>query len=172
MADGISARVDTTKALVGLERLVGPNRLHLARSMAVAGGKALRDEAKARAPVLTGRLREMIYLAFSPEGSDATRVVYHVSWRKGRGQMGGDAPHGHFIEFGHWQTHKAYIGSDGEWYSSAEKLDTPRWIAAEPFLRPAFESARARSLNAMRERGRERLPELLSGANEPGSELL
>lgn len=181
MSDSLSATADTSKALAGLERLVGENREHLARSMAVAGGKVFRDEAKARAPVggdlsvaehqngesnNPGTLRAAIYLAYKGDVSTSDEVVYSVTWNKKL------APHGHLIEFGHWQTHKAYIGSDGFWYSSPAKLAQPRWIAAHPFLRPAFEAARSRAYAAMIERGRQRLPELLSGGYESGSESL
>ncbi|HET7415135.1 MAG TPA: HK97 gp10 family phage protein, partial [Arthrobacter sp.] len=151
-------------ALAGLDMLNSPKlRESLARSMCVAGGKLLRDDAKMLVPVDTGRLKASLYLAYSPEASTGTKIEYHVSWRKGKGQMGGGAPHGHLIEFGHWQTHKAYKGSDGQWYSSPEKLANPKWIAARPFLRPALEGGRERAYNAMIVRGKQRLPELLNG---------
>lgn len=172
MSDGFTATADVSHALAGLEQLVGENREHLARSMAVAGGKVFRDEAKARAPVDSGRLQSAIYLAYKTDLSTRDNVIYTVTWNKGHGQMGGGAPHGHLIEFGHWQKYKAYKGKDGEWYSSKVPLPEPRWIAAHPFLRPAFEAARGRAYAAMIERGRERLPELLSGGYEPGSEPL
>jgi HK97 gp10 family phage protein len=158
----ISAKVDVSSALAGLQRLGGENRTHLARSMAVAGGKVLRDEVKAFVPVHTGRLKESIYLAFKDTRSTADHVIYSVTWRKGRGQMGGGAPHGHLVEFGHWQTHKAYIGSDGQWYSTQIPLANPKWIAAHPFMRPGFEAGHARAQAAMFERGRVRLHELLA----------
>ena len=173
MADGLtSAKVDISSALAGLAKLAGENRTHLARSMAVAGGQVMRDEAKARAPVggdlsvqghqhgesnRPGLLKASIYLAFKDGMSNADHVTYGVTWNHKI------APHGHLVEFGHWQTHKAYIGSDGYWYSTKELLPQPRWIAAHPFLRPAYEAAKGRATEAMMERGRERLPELLAG---------
>lgn len=160
-------RADVKSALAGLDRLSSPKlRESLARSMCVAGGALLRDEAKHYIHDVTGTLRDALYLAYSPEASSSGQQVYHVSWRKGHGKMGGGAPHGHLIEFGHWQTNKAYIGKDGEWYSSSVKLDQPRWIPARPFLRPALEGGGNRALSAMRERGRQRLPELLAGGGD------
>jgi hypothetical protein len=162
-----SVKTDIKSALAGLDRL-GSQKLResLSRSMCVAGGQLLRDEAKHYIHDVSGRLQNALYLAFSPERSTHGQIVYHVSWRKGHGQMGGGAPHGHLVEFGHWQTHKAYIGKDGQWYSSAVKLDQPRWIAARPFLRPALEGGGARALQAMVSRGRQRLPELLAGGGD------
>jgi hypothetical protein len=160
-------KVDAKSALAGLDRLASSKlRESLARSMCVAGGQLLRDEAKHYIHDVSGRLQSALYLAFSPETSTNGQIVYHVSWRKGRGQMGGGAPHGHLVEFGHWQTHKAYIGKDGEWYSTKEKLDQPRWIPARPFLRPAMEGAGSRALQAMVDRGRQRLPELMAGGGD------
>ena len=103
-----------------------------------------------------------------------------MSWNKQT------APDGQLVEFGHIQSFKVYVGSDGKWYtavrpeaigkkrvringkwvlvddpngrrmakprrraSAAEKakyyqaLDTPRQVAARPFLRPAFDLAPA-----------------------------
>lgn len=156
----IKAEVDFSEALSGLE-LLGQVRHKLARSMAVAGGKVLRDEAKARAPMgedskRPGLLRDSIYLAYRDKESTDAEEVYSVSWNAKL------APHGHLVEFGHWQTHARYKGKDGVWYTGAP-LATPKWVPAYPFLRPALDAAQQRAKVAMLERGRERLPELLAG---------
>src|SRR5690606_22184857 len=62
------ATVDLKEVFAGLEKLEAI-KYPLARSMAVAGGAMLRDEAKLRAPVGVdsnnpGTLRDSIYLAF------------------------------------------------------------------------------------------------------------
>lgn len=136
----IKAEVDFRSAIEGLERL-NDVRVSLARSMAVAGGKVLRDEAKLRAPVgedskRPGLLRDAIYLAFKDKRSTDAKVVYSVSWNAKT------APHGHLVEFGHWQTHARYKGADGEWYTGAP-LAVPKWVPAYPFLRPALGAAQA-----------------------------
>lgn len=159
----IKANVDFKDALAGLD-LLKEVRHQLARSMAVAGGKVLRDEAKARAPVGTdeggsktpGLLKGAIYLAYKDKESTETREVYAVSWNAKK------APHGHLLEFGHWQTHARYKGKDGDWYTGAE-LAAPKWVPAKPFLRPAMDGSMSRAMEAMIERGRVRLPELLTG---------
>lgn len=169
----IKANVDFKGAIDGLNKLVGPVRTSLARSMAVAGGQMLRDEAKARCPVggdmstatrnagessRPGLLRDSIYLAFKDGQSTPEKAVYSVSWNH---KM---APHGHLVEFGHWQIYKVYRAKNGEWYTNMKaKLAEPRWIAAHPFLRPALDAKGEAAMAAMVARGRERLPELLRG---------
>lgn len=167
----IQAKMDTSAWTSVLDKLSGPLKVSLARSMAVAGGKVLRDEAKMRAPVGTpeggsitpGLLRSSIYLAYREGVSNKSVVVYSVTWNSKT------APHGHLAEFGHWQTHAAYKGADGEWHRGA-KLAQPKWVAAHPFLRPTIDAAGGRAKAAMIERGRERLPELLRDTYTPADE--
>lgn len=162
----IKANVDFKDAVAGLDKL-SEIRVKLARSMAVAGGKVLRDEAKARAPVGTdeggskspGLLQRAIYVAYRDAVSTEAKQVYAISWNAKK------APHGHLIEFGHWQTHVRYKGKDGNWYTGA-KLAVPKWVPAHPFLRPAMDAAMAQARAAMLQRGRERLPELLAGGGD------
>ena len=156
----VNASVDLSSVLAGLDRLSGVSE-SLARSMAVAAGQAVRDEAKARAPVDTGKLKGALYLAYSDRRSHGSKVVYSVSWNSKKNSN--KAPHGHLLEFGHWQTHAIYKGRDGEWYVGAP-LAQPKWVPARPFLRPAYEAVAPRMAQIMVNRARERLPELLSGA--------
>ena len=161
----ITGKVDFADVFKGLDGLV-KIKTSLARSMAVAGGQVLRDEAKARAPLGTeeggslypGLLRSAIYLAYSDNRSTASQAVYSVTWNATK------APHGHLVEFGHWRIYKlAKVpgGYGGGWYSTKTKLATPEWVPAHPFLRPAMDSTGQRAVEAMKQRGRERLPELL-----------
>ena len=156
----VNASVDLSSVMAGLDRLSGVAE-SLARSMAVAAGQAVRDEAKARAPVDTGKLKGALYLAYSDRRSHGSKVVYSVTWNSEKNSN--KAPHGHLLEFGHWQTHALYKGRDGEWYVGAP-LAQPKWVPARPFLRPAYEAVAPRMAQIMVERGRERLPELLRGA--------
>lgn len=79
------------------------------------------------------------------------------------------APHGHLVEFGHLQPFKVYKGADGQWYTSTTLLDSPKFVPAHPFLRPAYEAVRGIAQEAMIKRGRERLAELIAGgSNELG----
>lgn len=164
-ADTFLAKTDTSSALAGLAALTGELATHLARSMAVAGGQVIRDEAILLAPEDSGRLKSAIYLAFKDGRSDENNVTYSITWNAKK------APHGHLLEFGHWQYYAAYKGTDGEWYTNKNApLDAPRWVPAEPFLRPALDSAGGRAQQAMIARGRERLPELLQSSYQPRDE--
>lgn len=166
MADNLKASFDTSGFEAALEKLAGPARIHLARSMAVAGGQVLRDEAKAHAPVKDGVLRDSIYLAFREAKSTEKQVQYSVTWNSKK------APHGHLLEFGHWQPFKVAVLPDGRIYTMKSRLPAPKWIPAHPFLRPALMGGVERARGAMIARGRERLPELLAGAgaNEEGAD--
>jgi hypothetical protein len=159
MADGVTAKVDTSDWDALLDKLAGPLRESLARSMAVAGGKVLRDEAKARAPIgPTNNLSNSIYLAFRDQRSTDKQILYSVSWNSSI------APHGHLVEFGYWQVHPVVRQEDGSWITNKKmKLKHPKWIAAHPFLRPALDAAGGRAKQAMIDRARQRLPELLNG---------
>lgn len=150
---------------MGLEKLGGSIRQKLASSMLVAGGKVVRDEARARAPEETGRLKQSIYLARDEKVSVGAKVGYNVSWNSRT------APHGHLIEFGHWRVNRLVpTGELGRWKATTERLPAPIWTAAQPFLRPAYEATKARLLDVMVARGRERFPELLREAYVPADE--
>lgn len=158
----VKATLDTSGWAEGLAALNGPLRESLARSMAVAGGQVLRDEAKLLAPKESGLLASSIYLAHKEGKSTESQVVYSVSWNARK------APHGHLLEFGHWQPYVVKKLPNGEWFTTKEKLPAPKFIAAHPFLRPALDSAGKRAQQAMINRGRQRLPELLNG-NDDGA---
>lgn len=159
----IEAKADLSVVFDGLDKLGSSIKYSLARSMAVAGGQVVRDEAKTLAPVESGRLKSAIYLAYRNEESTDTRIVYSISWNAEK------AWYGKLIEFGHWQTHATYIGKDGNWHSG-KPLAVPKWKPARPFLRPALDATRSTMVQAMIQRGRERLPELLRDAYTPADE--
>lgn len=140
----------------GLAQLAGTARESIARSMAVAGGQVIRDDAKIRAPKESGRLASAIYLAYKAQRSTDDNQIYSVSWNSRI------APHGHLIEFGHWQVYVTYRAPDGTFVSTGQKLPAPRWIPAQPFLRPALDGASSRAFEAMLKRGRERMFDLLA----------
>jgi len=155
----MASRVDLSGALAGLDSLAEMTT-SVARSMGVAAGQAVRDEAKARAPVEDGTLRDSIYLAYRNGESTESLVVYQVSWNSKK------APHGHLLEFGHWRRNVLVRGEDGRWRATQELLPAPVWTAAHPFLRPAYEATLSRLTDIAAARGRKRLAELMSGGGE------
>ena len=104
------------------------------RPAAQAGAQVFYDEVKQRVPMSAkphksgkktynpGTLRKAIYQAFADKESGKDKAMYRVSWNKTH------AFYGRFVEFG---TSK---------------------MAAKPFLRPAYDAARAKALKAVQER--------------------
>ncbi|PZP57974.1 MAG: hypothetical protein DI597_20395 [Pseudoxanthomonas spadix] len=154
----MASRVDLTSAFAGLDR-VGDAATGVARSMGVAAGKLVRDEAKALAPVDSGKLRDAIYLAYRDGESTDTKVVYQISWNSRK------APHGHLVEYGHWRVNELVRGDDGKWRATRDRLPEPVWTPAHPFMRPAFEATRGRLMDAAVARGRQRFAEIMAGGD-------
>lgn len=161
--------VDAKSIFDGLERL-GDMRESLTRKMGVAGGAVYRDDAKARAPVKEGKLRDAIYLAYRDKESTATNTVYSITWNSKK------APHGHLIEFGHWRYNKIINGRPQKSLVAGKRrgkgpqdhagrgaLKVPKWVMAEPFLGPAFDANATKAYNVMLTVGREQFPLLLKG---------
>lgn len=131
------------------------------RSAAVAGGTILRDEAAMRAPRgETGDLARAIYLKFIEERSTETSKMYYVSIRRGKKGDGRDdvAFYGHMVEFGHWYVPPRPKGV--RWKSHRASWAGKHWVAASPFIRPAWDARKTDAVDAMRNRLREKLMEL------------
>jgi hypothetical protein len=157
MADPIQTKVDLSSMRAGLAQLAGPARESIARSMAVAGGQVIRDEAKNRASRGDGVLASAMYLAYKQARSTDSEQVYSISWNAKK------APHGHLVELGYWQPYVVVKTAKGD-YITTNKLrpDGPKRIAAHPFLRPALDAAGPSAFKAMLTRGRQRMFDLLA----------
>ena len=104
------------------------------RPAAQDGAQVFYDEGKQRVPMSAkphksgkktynpGTLRKAIYQAFADSESGDGKALYRISWNKTH------AFYGRFVEFG---TSK---------------------MAAKPFLRPAYDAARAKAIKAVQER--------------------
>ena len=104
------------------------------RPAAQAGAEVFYQEVKQRVPVsaaphksgkktyTSGSLQRAVYQAYADKESGDGKAMYRVSWNKTH------AFYGRFVEFG-----------------------TSR-MAAKPFLRPAYDAARAKALQAVQER--------------------
>lgn len=104
------------------------------RPAAQSGAQVFYDEVKQRVPMSAkphksgkktynpGTLRRAVYQAFAERESGDGRAMYRVSWNKTH------AFYGRFVEFGKSK------------------------MAAKPFLRPAYDAARAKALKAAQER--------------------
>lgn len=151
----MKVNIDVTGVNAVLDDLLGETRYMLARSMALAGARVFQEEARARAPVDSGVLRDSIRAAYSEKRSSNDVVVYTVRWSQKT------AKHGHLLEQGHWRVNAGFFNPAGVWVPLKKKLVTRQWVAAKPHLRPAFDAVREKAQEAMIERGKERLPELV-----------
>lgn len=148
MPDFVSIKFDEAGVLAGLDALAAKHAA-AARPAAQAGAQVLYDQVKVNVAGIgrvTGNLDRSIYQVFSDDNSAPSRATYHVSWNASK------APHGHLVEYGHIQTRKVYVGSDGNWYTSKEPLDQPKLVGARPFLRPAFDAKGRAAVQAAKDR--------------------
>lgn len=173
-------KADMSSAIDGLNRLNGPIKESLARRMGVSGGVVLRDEAKrnadrgpdavvnpdasSRGSREAGTLANAIYLALDTDNTSDTQVVYKVSWNNK------DAWWGKLVEFGYQMQHVIVKNNKGEFITLRDKDGKPRlraggpkWIAAQPFLGPAYDTKLGQARRDMIARGKEELPKLLRG---------
>lgn len=143
MGKSLSIKFDTSLLNQRIDN-IGVAVLGAVRPAAQAGAQVLHDEVKlnvGRIKKKTGNLGASIYQVFSQDNSSEVRSTYHISWNARK------APHGHLVEYGHLMTRKAYIGSDGKWYTSKIKIE-PKMVGARPFLRPAWDTKRVAALQA------------------------
>ncbi len=129
----ISVAFDFSKIAAKLDRITHAAE-KATRPAAQSGAQIFYDEVRARVPVSAkphksgkktynpGTLRRAVYQAFAERESGDGKAMYRVSWNKTH------AFYGRFVEFG---TSK---------------------MAAKPFLRPAYDAARAKALKAVQER--------------------
>lgn len=129
----INASFDFSKIAAKLDNITAAAE-KATRPAAQSGAQVFYDEVKQRVPVSAkshksgkktyspGTLRKAIYQAFADKESGDGKAVYRLSWNKTH------AFYGRFLEFG---TSK---------------------MAAKPFLRPAYDAARAKALKAVQER--------------------
>lgn len=156
-AKGAGMATDMSEVFANLDKLGEAARVSLARSMAVAGGKVIRDEAKQRVPLRTDVLYGAIYLAYKTKSQGTNQARYSVTWN------GRKAPHGHLVEFGYMQIYKVRVDSLGRfWTDKTQRLPVPKYIPGQSFLRSAYEATTASAQAAMMRRGRERWQELIS----------
>jgi hypothetical protein len=180
MANNRKTSVDMSEVIGGLSRL-GEAKEPVARSMGVAMGQTVRDEAKMRAPVLKpgnegydgqveGTLRDNIYLAFDGRKHllNPNTYTYTVSWNSFR------AAHGHLMEFGFEQPYKVAWDGSGVWYTPLtgekgakgrnvgfEREGGPKAIEPQPFLGPAFDAKFNILLTVATEAGRKKFSEVV-----------
>lgn len=147
---------DISEVVKALEKMNESVAISMARSMAVAGGKVIRDDAKMRVPTRTDTLYNALYLAYRDKSKGTRQARYSVSWNSKK------APHGHLVEFGYVQVYRVHVNENGRfWTDKSQRLPEPRYVPGNSFLRAAFEATTARAQKAMMDRGRERWREIM-----------
>lgn len=114
-----------TSGFEGLLADLGDAAEEAVRPAAQAGAQVLYDAVKANVGKIgkvSGNLAASIYQAYSQDNSGPLVATYHVSWNHIK------APHGHLLEFGHWQRYAVRITSKHGWRTMVrpEKIGTPK----------------------------------------------
>lgn len=159
MADSFQAKMDFSGWDEAFDALEGPAKESLARRMAVAGGKVLRDAAKREALYAdnlvgegrSGQLSDAIYLAYDSKNSTSNEFTYSVSWNSKK------AFYGHMIEFGHWMPYDAYYNfKTNLWVTRKDQKREGQglWVAARSFLRPTMDRYGNIAVRVMIDEGR------------------
>lgn len=120
------------------------------RPAAHQGALVLYNEVLQRVPTDSGLLRSAIYRWHDDKQSTADRQIYQIGVNKRK------APHWHLIEYGHWRANRFRL-IDGKWLPTRERLDTPVWVPANPYIRPAFDARLEGAFDAARRRMAEKL---------------
>ncbi|MFJ9451506.1 HK97-gp10 family putative phage morphogenesis protein [Herbaspirillum sp. NPDC101397] len=118
------------------------------RSAANTGATVMKEEVIARAPRDKGILQENIYQKHVDELSSDDRHVYYISWRKGRKTSDG-AYYGVWVEYGHWYVPPKVKGTTWKAHRANAKAI---FVAAHPFIRPAYEAKKEEVLRVMQEK--------------------
>ena len=141
-----------------------------------AGARVIRDEAKIKAPVVTGRLKRAIYTKYIRELSDPWKATYYVGVRKGKryvrlnAKRDMDAYYAKFVEYGHFTRRagskfakigyrKSNVGQvNNELLASEVQTGAVRWVPAQPFMRPAWDAKQDAALEALKSYMQKRIP--------------
>lgn len=161
MADGFTIKVEGLKELDRRLKELGPKVASKAlRSAVSAGAQVIRKDAQVRVAKDTGRLKKAIFISRSRSASTQTKQTYIVGVRSGRKEQkkDRDAYYWRFIEFGHKPRKPkspAYIARLQREGRSLE-MGT-QFVAARPFLVPAFESKKQEAFEKFRQKLRENI---------------
>lgn len=111
--------------------------------------RPITSEAKALAPVKTGRLRQAIY-STRAKSSTPTRQERVITVRSGKKHGSKDAFYWKWVEFGHRIGNKATgtLAGKGRRKTASAGLGA---VPAQPFMRPAFESQKQKAAEIFRD---------------------
>lgn len=124
-----------------LASYVGRIKEEAMRPAVFAGITVLYDEMRFRAPIDKGDLRDSIY-RWRVKQPTGDKVTFYVGVNKRK------APHWWLVEYGHWQYYVTGIAKSGpnagKWVTNHNlPLAQPKFIPAEPYIRPTIDSTLA-----------------------------
>lgn len=112
------------------------------KKMVREGAKVVQKDAKQKVSVKSGTLKKAIIVrAKSKKETRKDIIAAAVSIRSKGTKRSKAAPHAHLIEYGHQLVKGGKLGQGGKVIG---------FVAARPFLRPAFDRGKSRVLNTMR----------------------
>lgn len=158
-SDAIGVKLEG-EASTSLNLLAGLLREKALRSATYAGAKILYAEMKMRAsmpsPDGKGTIRNAIYHWHD----DKKSTLYSQSYVIGVNKR--EAPHWHLVEFGHWMPYVTYKGKDGLFHTKRINGKpvmrmNPKFIPAQPYVRPTWDAKRDMALAAMKQKLAENL---------------
>jgi HK97 gp10 family phage protein len=172
MADGVTFRIPELQAFLSeLQELPMKVQQRLLKGAVATAASVVRKEAVLQAPIApevegrqmpVGTLKKSIYQTRLPEKCTATLEVWKVDVRTGKrttkkGNALPDAYYAGFVEYGHYARQPKAVGSRKARRAKAEAGGV-RWVAAKPFMRPAFEKKKNEAVRAMEQYLRENIP--------------
>jgi HK97 gp10 family phage protein len=130
--------------VANMRSLTDKLRKSILRKSVVAGAYAVRDAARSKAPVRTGRMRDAIIIKLIPEKTTQWQVTYYVTVRSGKRFKNIRVRVRDGAEFGvRKYSFRTYDGTAPYWRIVEFGLgNTP----AQPFMRPAFNENKDRAL--------------------------
>lgn len=130
------------------------------RSATHAGAKVLYDELHQRVSAMSdsGQLLGSVYRWHDDDKSVGGKQTYAIGVNKRK------APHWYNVEYGHWRINVLVKVAGGKFVATKERLKTPVWVEAHPYLRPTWDAASAAAMSAMKGRLAEKVRELTTGA--------
>jgi HK97 gp10 family phage protein len=112
------------------------------RRMVRGGAAVVQKDAKQKAPKKSGRLKSAIIVRAKPaRDTKPETIAALVLIRTKTTKRGKIAPHAHLLEYGHQLVKGGKLGSGGRVIG---------FVAARPFMRPAFDNNISKIINVMR----------------------
>jgi HK97 gp10 family phage protein len=156
----MSAKISGLKELSAALRELGPDISRNAlRSSVRSAAKKVIDEARRRVPKNTGQLSRAIYMKQLRKESGDDRQTFIVGVRQGpkvnrktkQKDYSQDGYYGRYIEFGHFTRGQKKVARTNIGKIAQHKGGSLKWVPAQPFMSPAFDSRKEDSVRVIAE---------------------